>query len=183
MQTATTLRLVTGATVTPFSLETLAHGSVHVPSPGLTHLQFRRFAGCPICSLHLRDFAKRNAELVAANITTVAFFHSSAESLRRYHIDLPFPVVADPQRHYYQYFGIERSLRSVLHPRAVVAAMAGALRAPSNPLDSEGGRLGLPGEFLVNAHGVAVAVHYGKHADDAWSVDDVLALAGNPSTR
>ncbi|HMZ13123.1 MAG TPA: AhpC/TSA family protein, partial [Mycobacterium sp.] len=31
--------------------------SIRVPGPGRLHLQFRRFAGCPICSLHLRSFA------------------------------------------------------------------------------------------------------------------------------
>jgi hypothetical protein len=40
-----------------------------------------------------------------------------------------------------------------------------------------GGALGLPADFFVTANGTIKAVHYGKHADDQWSVDDVLALA------
>ncbi|WP_259464520.1 hypothetical protein [Streptomyces sp. TLI_171] len=31
-----------------------------VPAGGLLHLQFRRFAGCPVCNLHLRSFAVRH---------------------------------------------------------------------------------------------------------------------------
>jgi len=32
-----------------------------IPEPdGLVHLQFRRFAGCPVCNLHLRSFASRH---------------------------------------------------------------------------------------------------------------------------
>ena len=33
-----------------------------------THVQFRRFAGCPICNLHLQSFVKRNDEVVGAGI-------------------------------------------------------------------------------------------------------------------
>jgi hypothetical protein len=43
----------------------------------------------------------------------------------------------------------------------------------------EGGPLGLPADFLVSSHGKVVASHYGNHASDQWSVDDLLALAKN----
>lgn len=42
-----------------------------------------------------------------------------------------------------------------------------------------GGAFGLPADFFVTTDGVLEAVHYGKHADDQWSVDDVLALANS----
>lgn len=41
-------------------------GSRPVPIPDenrLVHLQFRRFAGCPFCSLHLRSFVRRHDEI------------------------------------------------------------------------------------------------------------------------
>jgi peroxiredoxin len=55
------------------------HGErIDLPDPGrLVHLQFRRFAGCASCNLHLRSFAKRHAEIVAANIREVAVFYSA----------------------------------------------------------------------------------------------------------
>jgi hypothetical protein len=32
-----------------------------IPDPGRwVHLQFRRFAGCPVCNLHLQAFARRH---------------------------------------------------------------------------------------------------------------------------
>jgi hypothetical protein len=37
--------------------------------------------------------------------------------------------------------------------------------------------LGLPADFLVSSGGQLVASHYGTHASDQWSVDEVLALA------
>ena len=40
-----------------------------------------------------------------------------------------------------------------------------------------GGRLGLPGDFLIGSDGRVIACKYGEHADDQWSVDELLALA------
>jgi hypothetical protein len=60
------------------------------------HLQFRRFAGCPACNLHLRAFARYGGELAAAGVREVVVFHSKAvELLPYYHTQPPFAVVAD----------------------------------------------------------------------------------------
>jgi hypothetical protein len=41
---------------------------VSLPSEGeLVHLQLRRFAGCPVCNLHLRSFAMRRDEIAKFN--------------------------------------------------------------------------------------------------------------------
>jgi hypothetical protein len=37
--------------------------------------------------------------------------------------------------------------------------------------------LGLPGDFLIAPDGRVIASKYGAHADDQWSVDEILALA------
>ena len=169
-------RLNPGAQLAPFELETLSHGVVKVPSGGLLHLQFRRFAGCPICNLHLRAFARHIGKLEAAKVTTVAFFHSSAEVMRPLQGDLPFPVVADLERRWYQRFAVERSALAAMHPSAMWAAMRGLIGTNANPTKGEGGASGLPADFLISAEGTVLASHYGTHADDSWSVEQVLAL-------
>lgn len=158
-----------------------------VPDPGrLVHLQFRRFAGCPICNLHLRSFTVRHAEIEAAGIREVVVFHSSAEELREHVAALPFAVVGDPEKRLYAEFGVESARRALLDPRVwwtiatAVAAGAwqlarGRARAPKSRPD--GGRLGLPADFLIGSDGRLVAVKYGEHAGDHWSVDDLLSLA------
>ncbi|MBZ4423150.1 peroxiredoxin-like family protein [Myxococcus sp. RHSTA-1-4] len=181
--TSSSSRRVAGEILSPFSLETLSHGRLQVPGPGLVHLQFRRFAGCPICSLHLRSFARGLSRLEAAGITSVAFFHSSAESLRPYHADLPLPVVPDPERIWYRAFGVERSLRSILDPRSWGAGVRGMVGAPSNPLAGEGGHLGLPADFLVAPDGRILDVHYGAHADDHWELEELLERAERAPLR
>ena len=168
-------------------LAALSGQSVAVPDPDrLVHLQFRRFAGCPICDLHLRDIARRLGELEAAGILEVALFHSSQAALLPYAGELPFAVVPDPDRRLYARFGVEAAPRALTSPsawlpllRAVVHATANALAGrPAPPRQAEGGRLGLPADLLIAPDGRVLAVKYGDHAADHWSVDELLVLAG-----
>src|SRR5262249_42027073 len=72
-------RLRVGQAFAPRELPTLAGASVRIPDAGrLVHLQMRRYAGCPICSLHLRSFTRNKDELVRAGVREVVVFHSSA---------------------------------------------------------------------------------------------------------
>lgn len=170
-------RLSPGQQLGAFTLETLAHGRRELPNGSLIHLQFRRFAGCPICNLHLRSFSREIGKLKAAKIETIAFFHSSEETMRPLHGELPFPVVADLERRWYARFGVEQSKTASLHPGAMWSAMRGVVTTKAN-LKGEGGSNGLPADFLIDGKGVVIAAHYGSHADDSWSVDDVIAELG-----
>lgn len=175
-----------GSVLEPIDVVALDGTPVRVPGSGRVHLQFRRFAGCPICSLHLRGFADRHAEIAAAGITEVVFFHSAAKHLQGYQAQLPFAVVADPDRVYYRRFGVEKGVRSLANPRALSAAVRSGRQWVAHRGDPDWAgvgqndgstHLGLPADFLVDPDGTVAAVHYGSHADDQWSVDEVLALA------
>ncbi|SLJ75556.1 peroxiredoxin-like family protein [Mycobacteroides abscessus] len=173
--------LETGACLAPHHLETIDADTVTVPHPErLVHLQFRRFAGCPICHLHLRSIVRRHDEITAAGVTEVVVFHSDAQALREYQADLPFAVIADPERKLYAEFGVETSATSVAHPRAWLAAARGAAaqRNLSGALGRGEEHLGLPADFLIAPDGRIVARKYGVHADDQWSVDEIISLAG-----
>lgn len=160
---------------------------VAVPDPTrLVHLQFRRFAGCPVCNLHLRSIVRRHDEIAAAGVTEVVVFHSPADELRKHVADLPFAVVADPDKRLYREFGVESARRSLLNPRAwlpIVWAIASSLprvvvgkeRLPETK--QPGGRLGLPADFLIAPDGRVVAAMHGTHAYDQWPVDRILELA------
>ena len=160
-----------GAVVPARKLATVAGDRIAVPDAELlTHLQFRRFAGCPVCNLHLRSMARRHDEIVVT--------------------DLPFALIGDPSRRLYKEFGVEASPRSLLDPRAwwpiarsVLHASAVVItrRGPLPPLKPPGGRFGLPGDFLLAPDDQVLAAHYGSHADDQWSVDDLLRLV--PTVR
>ncbi|MBA0052509.1 AhpC/TSA family protein [Streptomyces sp. AJS327] len=175
-----------GPVVPARTLTPVSGPPIPVPDPsGPTHLQFRRFAGCPVCNLHLRSVARRHAEIEAAGIREVAVFHSPAAELREHTAELPFAVVADPEKRLYTEFGVESAPRALLSPRAwgpvlrsvsrglwAVARGRERLPAPRQP----GGRLGLPADFLIAADGRVLAAHYGDHVYDQWPVDELLAL-------
>lgn len=158
---------------------------VPVPDPAaLVHLQFRRFAGCPVCNLHLRSIVQRHNEILAAGIREVVLFHSSADDLRPYTADLPFDVVADPRRRLYTEFGVESAPRALLDPRAwgaiirgVVRDLGPVLRGTRPAPTGRDGRLGLPADFLIDGGGRVIAAKYGQHAYDQWSVDELLTIA------
>ena len=166
-------------------LVTVTGESIPIPEPGkLVHLQLRRFAGCPICNLHLRSVVRRHDELTRAGVREVVVFHSTPDEFRKYQADLPFALVADPEKKLYAELGVEKSVLAVLDPRAWPNIVRGLIRtAPEEKLplgDHEGGSLGLPGDFLIDSDGRIVASKYGEHAYDQWTVDEVLALAKAP---
>jgi hypothetical protein len=102
--------------------------------------------------------------------------------LREHTADLPFAVIADPEKRFYREFGVESSPRALLDPRTWGAIAKGAtmtLRGRFRPpaTKQDGGHLGLPADFLVEAGGRVRAAKYGRHAYDQWSVDELLAHA------
>lgn len=171
------------STVTRAEFVSVTGQHIPVPDPRhLVHLQFRRFAGCPICNLHLQSFVARHDEITAAGIREVVFFHSPVAELAEHTADLPFATVADPDKDTYRRFGVEAGPRALLDPRSWPAiirggslTLRGRFRAPA--ARQTGGRLGLPADFLIGPDGTVLAAKYGVHADDQWSVDEMLAYA------
>src|SRR6266480_3372432 len=160
---------------------------VTIPDPAgdFVHLQFRRFAGCPICNLHLRSIVRRYDEIRSHGIREVVVFHSTVAELAKYEAELPFPLIADPERELYRRLGVERRAGSLLSTRALGAAIAGQTAARARrstmralgPIKPTGGVLGLPADFLIAPDGRVAAVKYGEHAYDQWTVDELLGHA------
>ncbi|MEB3983050.1 peroxiredoxin-like family protein [Mycobacterium sp. 663a-19] len=178
-----------GSVVPARELASVSGEAVPIPDPGrLVHLQLRRFAGCPICNVHLQSIVRRHDEIARAGIREVVVFHSTDDELRRYVGELPFAVIGDPDKKLYAEFGVGSSPRSVLDPRALAPVLIriarqqiGRIRARQpvvNPHPT-GGHLGLPGDFLIGSDGRILACKRGTHANDQWSVDEVLAHAYN----
>ena len=170
-----------GKVIGKHRLVTAESKPVEIPdAKDIVHLQFRRFAGCPFCSVHLRSIAKRHDEIVAAGIREVVVFRSTAAALRRHHADTPFAVIPDPKDKLYDEFGVGSGLHALLDPRALLAAMSKIIHVlPKLPGIPPWGKgvFGLPADFLIATDGRILACQYGTHADDQWSVDELLALA------
>ncbi len=139
-----------------------------------------------MCNLHLNSIVQRYDEIVAASIREVVVFHSTAEALLPYAGELPFAVIADPDKQLYAAFGVESPARSLLDPRAWPSILEGVSRSlreslvgqrPLPPVNPQGGRFGLPADLLIARDGRVCACKYGAHVDDQWSVDEILHLS------
>ena len=188
----TTRRIQSGTVLQPRDLLNIRSERVRVPDQNrLVHIQFRRFASCPVCNLHLRSFARRHLEIANASIREIVVFHSTQAELAAHASDLPFDVIADPDKRLYAEFGVEAAPRALLDPRAWLPIMKAVARSviritinkmPFPPLRPAGGRLGLPADFLIEADGTVLACKYGAHVYDQWSVDEVLRFSRESTT-
>lgn len=172
-------KITHGQSVPQLAVKNIHGTEVLVPgSAPWTHIQFRRFAGCPICNLHLQSFIARHDEIVSAGIREVVIFHSRDEELLPYQGRFPFDVIGDPEKVLYRQYGVGSSLSALVAPKAFAASVKGNLKKDKPKLGGlpKGGILGLPGDFLIASDGSVKAVHYGTHAFDQWSVDDLLEL-------
>lgn len=169
----------TGDIVEARSLKTIDSTHIEIPSlTQLTHLQFRRYAGCPMCHLHIRSFIHRHHEILDAGIQEVAVFHSSSREMLKHHAKAPFALIADPRKALYAEFGVEASARSVLHPGSWLPALKGMVAKGISLPERGQSALGLPADFLIGREGRVVARKYGTHAYDHWTVNELLELAG-----
>lgn len=173
------MKLNPGQEIPAISVNSIHGKAVAVPddSARYVYLQFRRFAGCPVCNFHLHSLSKRRADIAAAGIHVVAVFHSSREEMLKYQAQLPFDCVADPSKVLYRQFGVEASLRALLHPAVLSAGIRGILVTGKFYKKAENGILGLPADFLIGPTGEVLASHYGAHAFDNWDADELLRLA------
>jgi peroxiredoxin len=174
------MKVKLGQKLDRFSVRTTRGRTLAVPDPThrYTHLQFRRFAGCPICNFHLHTFVNSIEKLHAASIREVVVFHSSLREMVKHQDQLPFDTVADPTKALYKEYGVETSITAPLHPRAMAASIKGIALGKMG-LKMENGPLGLPADILIDDRGVVVAVKYGTHAYDQWEVEELLRLAAN----
>lgn len=184
--TRLTSQVCVGDTVSAQEVETIHGEKIAIPDPmRLVHLQLRRFAGCPVCHLHLQSVVARHQEITAATITEVVVFHSTTDELRQHASHLPFAVVADPDKRLYRQFGVETSRHAILRPRAWRPILEGLIRRLSMVarrrehlvFRPRNGVLGLPADILIAPTGTVIAHKYGEHAYDQWTVDELLAHA------
>jgi hypothetical protein len=170
-----------------FTVKNIHGAQISVPDNGArwTHLQFRRFAGCPVCNLHLQEFVSRHAEIAGSGIREVVVFHSSDRELLPYQGRFPFDVVGDPKKKLYRRYGVESSIWAILDPGAWSASWKGNFAKDKPALGGipNGGILGLPADFLIASDGTIEEVRYGRHAYDQWSVDELLRFATRAAER
>ncbi|MFQ5968715.1 MAG: peroxiredoxin-like family protein [Acidimicrobiia bacterium] len=175
------MRLEVGTQTPGFTVETLRHGTVSLDDlkGKRLWLQFHRFAGCPFCSLQVRELIERHQEVELSGLTHIAFFHSPRSQVEKHMgtLHTPFLVAADPERVAYRAYGVQQSWRGLLSRRYLTGSVKAIWHGLfANPIGQNGGLAGLPADFLVDEAGVIRYSHYGEDAADMLSVEDVVRL-------
>jgi hypothetical protein len=105
-------------------------------------------------------------------------FHSPAQDVVDLRGDLPFSLVADPDRTYSRAFGIGRSPFFLFHRRAWNRLRLEA-RQGKKAQWVHGGVIGLPADFVIDASGHLLMADYGRHARRRCTVDPILVVLGD----
>ena len=142
-------------------------------------IKFYRFATCPICNLHLRNFVRRFEDIQRQDLSVLCIFHSAISTMEKnLAASLPFQLLADPGKKIFRSYGVESSLGGMFS-WDVMRDYFLAMRAgfPSGMLSHEGGIKGHPADFIINKDGKIVYSHYGRNYADSMSVDEVITIA------
>jgi len=167
-----------GETIEHQTLKSTQGTAVEIPDPKrITHLQFRRFVGCPVCNLHMHEFFERNKDLVDHGIQEVVVFQSSDQAVSDRLMDAPFPLIADSEKILYKAFGVESSVSAMLNPKMLPATFKGMWHYGVKMPETVDAAFNLPAEFLIDSSGNVLASKYGSNYDDQWDVDELIKLA------
>ena len=149
-------------------------------------LIFYRYAGCPLCNLHLMELSLWLDALNAKDLTILGVFESSPEEFGRVRPmvgPIPFVMLSDPSKKLYAQYGVESRLGAALRPNWIpswVKALTKGIK--QGPLTGEVGQV--PGHFLIDEQGVIRRAHYGRHIDDHIDWSEVQSfLAERPGAR
>jgi peroxiredoxin len=172
------MKLKTQTTAPAFSAESLSGKTVSLEDYKNKNLlvKFYRFATCPVCNLHLRNFVKQYDELKKEGLEVVIIYHSPKWRMEKnFPQDIPFELLSDPGKNIFRKYGVESSLAGMFSWRLMRDYML-ALKAgyPTGMLSHDGGVMGHPADFIINKQGKIVFAHYGKNYADSLSIKQVI---------
>lgn len=140
-----------------------------------TLLSFYRYASCPLCNLRIRQLIKELPGLSKKGLAVLAFFESPKGSIKRYicRQDVPFPMIADPERQIYRLYGVESSWLGFLKGCVRPALFESVLVHGFMPGRMEGDKALLPADFLIGPDLTVSRAYYGRDAGDHVPVNEI----------
>lgn len=121
----------------------------------------------------------RLQEFGDAHIAAVTFADAAQLPAHRAHLDLPFPLLADPDRHAYGVFGLGRgSFRQIWNP-GTLAMYAQLLRRGRTLRRPTQDTRQLGGDFVIDAHGRLATGFWPSSPDDRPAVDALVDAVRN----
>jgi peroxiredoxin len=148
---------------------------------------FFRHAGCPFCNLRVHHLMKIREKLLERNMEMIFFFESKKELMMQsiFHKEVsPVPLIADPEKKWYNIYGIENSLlkTSMSHLTLFIqtAITARKKKLPIYAMASGESFSTIPAEFLLDENLIIRKIHYAKNLNDRISIDTILDFASKP---
>lgn len=145
---------------------------------------FFRHAGCPFCNLRVHFLQKKYEELKSKNLEMIFFFESTESLLLSsiFHKDVsPIPLIADPDKIWYQTYGIEssalKSAKSHLTSFIKTSIQAKLKGLPIHPMKSGESITTIPAEFLVDENSIVRKIHYSNSLNDRMSIEHIYTFA------
>jgi peroxiredoxin len=175
------MKLNTATTAPSFQAENMSGQMISLQDYKDRNLlvKFYRFANCPVCNLHLRNFVRKYDKLQNEGLSVLAIYHSPQwRTYKTLSHDLPFEILADPDKRIFRSYGVGSSLAGMFSWSVwrdyALAMMAGY---SSGMLSHDGGITGHPADFIIGKNGKILYAHYGKDYVDSLSVDQVINVA------
>ncbi len=179
------MRLRAGESAQPFEVTDIFGGRINLRDfeGQKLMLSFYRYASCPLCNLRVHQLASRFDEFKANNLNLLAFFQSPQASIAKYvgRQDVPFPIVADPEREVYRQYGVESSWAGFFMagvtklPHLIKASLKGFL-----PGKMEGKTALVPADFLIGPDLKIEVVYYGHDIGDHLPMEAIDAWLQTP---
>ncbi|WP_264793253.1 redoxin domain-containing protein [Aureispira anguillae] len=153
-------------------------------------LVFLRHAWCPVCNYRTHELIGNYNALKEAGYEVVVVYESSKKSLLPYveDHDLPYFVIADPQRELYKAFKVEFSSEKMLKSRTNTKMLThykkGMELFGDRQYAKEKGEEKssiIPADFIINKDRTLETVYYGEYIGDHLPVKELLEGAGSSS--
>ncbi|MEP7287547.1 MAG: redoxin domain-containing protein [Chloroflexota bacterium] len=107
------MKLAAGTLAPAFETEDIFGQPVvlHAAMQNPVLLSFYRNGACALCNLQVHKLIQKYPAYHAQGLNIIAVFESPSESVLQYvgKQDAPFPIIADPDAHLYELFGVETS--------------------------------------------------------------------------
>lgn len=149
-------------------------------------IAFFRHAGCPFCNLRVHFLKKHFNELQKMNLEMIFFFESKEKILlsSTFHREVsPIPLISDPERIWYQTYGIEQSVyksaKSHLTSLIQTAIKAKLKKLPTHLMAGDESITTIPAEFLLDEQLIIRKIHYANGLNDRMSIEHLYDFSGH----
>jgi thioredoxin-dependent peroxiredoxin len=143
-------------------------------------LSFQRYAGCPLCNLRTYYLTMRYPAFKGRGLDILVVIESPADAILRQETlrDAPFPIIADPQQHLYQLYGVKTSVWGALLGRwRMRATYADGRRQGMGDHSVPGDRTRIPADFLIGPDLMVQRAYYGRDLGDNLPIEEVEAFS------